>query len=88
MSTQHCPSCGSCGFPMQATADFAGGNPNAAFCSTCADANGALKPFDEVLALNADYLAREQRIEPAAAQAMARALLLASPVWQKQGLHH
>lgn len=87
MTEQHCPSCGSCGFPMLAPEDFAGNNPNAAYCSTCADPSGTLKPFDEVLNLNADYLAREQRLDRSAAIAMARALLLASPVWQKHVLN-
>lgn len=87
MSDAHCRSCGSCGFPMNEPADFAGGKADAAYCSTCADAHGQLKPFEEVLALNAAYFAREQRIELAVARNMARELLLASPAWQKQRLN-
>ena len=46
---EHCPSCGSCGFPMREPADFAGGRPGAAYCSTCGDDTGRLRPYDEVL---------------------------------------
>jgi Putative zinc ribbon domain len=81
MPDRHCPSCGSCGFPMEAKDDFAGGNPDAAYCSTCADPNGQLKPFDTVVALNADYFVRHQGVDLSAAVQLARALLQSMPVW-------
>lgn len=81
MSDQHCPSCGSCGFPMRAPEDFAGGRPDAAYCSTCGDDHGALRPYEDVLRANADYLAREQGIDPGAARELARALLATMPAW-------
>lgn len=83
MSTEHCRSCGSCGFPMRAPDDFAGNDPNAQYCSTCASDDGALKPFDVVLQANADYFVRQQGIDPRAARAMAEALLLSMPAWRK-----
>lgn len=79
---EHCPSCGSCGFPMREPADFAGGQPGAAYCSTCGDETGRLRPYDEVLQANADYLVRQQGLDPNAAREMARALLAAMPAWQ------
>ena len=81
MSGEHCVSCGSCGFPMRAPEDFAGGRTDAAYCSTCGDERGELKPYDEVLGANADYLAREQGIDPGAARELARALLATMPAW-------
>lgn len=78
----YCPSCGSCGFPMREPADFAGGRVGAAYCSTCGDAAGRLKPFEEVLQSNADYFVREQGLDPGAAREMARALLTSMPAWQ------
>lgn len=82
MTEKHCPSCGSCGFPMLKPADFAGGTPDVAYCSTCGTDSGELKPYGEVLALNAEYLVREQGLDPAAANQMARALLASMPAWQ------
>lgn len=77
-----CRSCGSCGFPMRAVDDYAGGNPDAEYCSTCAEASGRLRPYGEVLQANADYLVREQGIAPQAARAMAHALLASMPAWR------
>jgi hypothetical protein len=83
MTEKHCPSCGSCGFPMLNPEDFAGGVRDATFCSTCGTEAGKLKPYDEVLALNAEYLVRHQGLDPAAASEMARALLASMPAWRE-----
>ena len=82
MSETHCPSCGSCGFPMRTPSDFAGGRVGAAYCSTCGDDSGQLKPYDEVLHANAAYLVRQQGLDPDAARGMARALLASMPAWK------
>jgi Putative zinc ribbon domain len=82
MTTLLCRSCGSCGFPMNSAEDHAGGNPESDYCSTCAEASGTLKPFDEVVNANADYFAREQGIDVNAAREMAKALLMSQPAWQ------
>lgn len=84
MNEKHCHSCGSCGFPMLNPADFAGGKPDGVYCSTCGTESGDLRPFGEVLALNADYLVREQGLDPAAANEMAHALLVSMPAWQEE----
>jgi hypothetical protein len=77
-----CPSCGSCGFPMQADGDFAGGKRDSAYCSTCGDETGRLKPYDEVLSANAAYLVRQQGLDPGAARGLASALLASMPAWK------
>lgn len=82
MNDPLCPSCGSCGFPMSSPADFAGGRTDAAYCSSCGDDAGRLRPFDDVLRVNADYFVREQGLDPGAAREMARALLVSMPAWQ------
>ena len=82
MTTDLCRSCGSCGFPMTTPEDFAGGNTNADYCSTCAEADGSLKSFDEVLQANADYFVRQQGIHPQAGLEMARTLLTSMPAWK------
>lgn len=77
-----CRSCGSCGFPMTAPDDHAGGNMDAEYCSTCAEPSGALKPFDDVVQANAEYFVREQGVSFSAASEMAKALLASMPAWQ------
>ena len=84
MSTEHCRSCGSCGFPMRSPDDFAGSNPDAEYCSTCADGDGALRPYDDVVQANAEYLVRQQGIDMLAAREMARALLASMPAWRER----
>jgi hypothetical protein len=82
MNDATCPSCGSCGFPMRTPGDFAGGRPGAAYCSTCGDEAGHLRPWDDVLAANADYLVQLQGLDPGAARELARALLDSMPAWK------
>jgi hypothetical protein len=62
--------------------DFAGGERGVAYCSTCGTDSGDLKPYAEVLALNADYLVRQQGLDPVAANKMAQALLASMPAWR------
>ena len=81
MTAELCKSCGSCGFPMSTPKDHAGGNLDGEYCSTCAEANGTLKPFDAVVGANAEYFERQQGVDPQAARAMARALLASMPAW-------
>ena len=82
MTNEHCPSCGSCGFPMREPADFAGGKMGAPYCNSCGDDAGRLKPYASVLKANADYFIREQGLDPGAAREMARALLAGMPAWK------
>jgi hypothetical protein len=83
MSEPLCPSCGSCGFPMRNADDFAGGRIGAAYCSTCGDERGALKPWEDVLQANAADLVREQGLDPRAARELARAMLIEMPAWKR-----
>jgi hypothetical protein len=67
---------------MRSADDFAGGKPDSAYCSTCGDDSGQLKPFEDVLRANADYLVRQQGIDLTAARGLARALLASMPAWK------
>jgi hypothetical protein len=69
---------------MRSPDDFAGSNPDAEYCSTCADGDGALRPYDDVVQANAEYLVRQQGIAMLAAREMARALLASMPAWRGQ----
>jgi hypothetical protein len=67
---------------MRTPTDFAGSRLDAVYCSTCGDEGGQLKPWDAVLQANADYLVREQGLDPGAARGMASALLATMPAWK------
>ena len=67
---------------MQSPDGFAGGKRDSAYCSTCGDETGRLKPYDEVLSANAAYLVRQQGLDPGAARDLARALLASMPAWK------
>jgi Putative zinc ribbon domain len=82
MTTELCRSCGSCGFPMKQPDDYAGGDTDAEFCSTCGDAKGKLKPFNQAVEANANYFVREQGVDAKAAREMSKALLLSMPAWK------
>jgi len=82
MTTEHCRSCGSCGFPMRTPGDHAGDDPGADYCSTCAEPSGELRPYEVVVAANADYFVRQQGVDPQAAHELARALLATMPAWE------
>jgi Putative zinc ribbon domain len=84
MTIDLCKSCGSCGFPMKQPEDYAGGDVGAEICSTCGDAKGKLKPFNQAVDANANYFVREQGVDVKAAREMARALLLSMPAWKAQ----
>lgn len=82
MATELCRSCGSCGFPMNAPEDYAGGNLAAQYCSTCAEPSGHLKPFKVVLQANAEYFVSQQGVDPQAGRELALALLMSMPAWK------
>jgi hypothetical protein len=70
---------------MRMPADFAGGQVGAAYCSTCGDETGQLKPYNQVLQLNAEYLVRQQGLDRSAAREMARVMLASMPAWKHHG---
>ncbi len=77
-----CPSCYSCGMPLKIASDHALGDINQKFCSHCTDAQGKLKPYEEILKDTAGYLAHSQGLAMTAALDMAKGLLAAQPHWK------
>ena len=67
---------------MERPEDFALGDVTRPYCRYCTDARGELLPFDQVLATNARFYVESQGVTPAAADAMARAMLEDMPAWR------
>jgi len=83
--TEKCPSCGSCGMPLDRPDDHACGDVRIPFCRYCTDAAGELRPYDEILRMNADHFVRSQGVHETAAQRMAAELLAGMPAWRDHG---
>jgi Putative zinc ribbon domain len=82
--SEKCPSCSSCGLPMEKPEDFSMGNPKNIYCRYCTDAHGNLLPYEAVLETNIQYYIDSQGITPDAANRMARALLASMPAWKSR----
>ncbi len=80
-----CPSCNSCGMPMEKKEDFAQGNASSAYCQYCTDKAGQLLGYEVILKNNADYLKESQGINDAAALKMAKDMLKGQPAWKHIG---
>ena len=83
---QKCPSCASCGMPMEKKEDFALGKTDSQYCKYCTDESGKLLSFEKILKMNADYLKESQGITEVAAAKMARDLLKTQPAWKGIGI--
>ena len=77
------PACQSCGRPMTDTRDHAGARADAAYCHRCGDRNGALLPYETVLARLVDeaFVGRNG-MERGAAETAARNALSRQPAWR------
>jgi hypothetical protein len=82
MSQAKCPSCASCGMPLEKAADFALGDQKQPYCHFCTDKKGKLLPYEQILAMNAKYYVESQAVTPVAAQKMAADMLAAQPPWK------
>ena len=77
-----CPSCGSCGMPLEKPEGLALGDVTRAYCRYCTDARGELLPYEQVLETNARYYVQSQGITSDAATRLAQALLADMPAWR------
>lgn len=80
--TKTCPSCYSCGMPLEKPADHALGDIKQTFCAYCTDEQGNLKPYEDILKNTADFLVHSQGIDQSAALKMANDILTKQPEWQ------
>ena len=77
-----CESCTSCGMPFGSAADHALGKESIPYCAYCADSEGKLRPYSEVLEATAGYYMSSQGLDPQAARQMAEQLLKNQPAWK------
>ncbi len=80
--TNTCPSCYSCGMPLEKSADHALGDINQTFCAYCTDEQGKLKSFEDILNSMASYLVHSQGVDKTAALEIAKDVLAKQPAWR------
>lgn len=83
MNTQ-CPSCLSCGMPLENKQDSKRGIDGKLYCIYCLNPDGSLKSFEEILKGSANHLAESQGLNPDSALAVAGKLLKNLPYWKDQ----
>jgi hypothetical protein len=68
--------------PLRSAADHARGNIDLDYCTHCADAEGKLKSYQDVLHGMTQFLCRTQGIDETAAVGMAREMMSRMPAWR------
>jgi hypothetical protein len=84
MSEHDTPTCVSCGMPMRTTEEHAAADPSKDFCHHCAEEDGQLKSYDEVLAGFTGFLQRTQGLQEDAARKAATQMLSKQPAWSNR----
>jgi hypothetical protein len=81
MTITEAKTCVSCGMPLRTLEDVPTANPTAAWCRHCAQEDGTLKAYDEVLAGMISFLTRTQGLDARVAQETAARMLAHQPAW-------
>jgi len=74
--------CMSCGMPMTKLEDFGGGNPANIYCVHCANADGSLKSYDEVLKGMVNFMVMSQNMDKETAEKAAKEYMAKMPAWE------
>ena len=74
--------CLSCGMPMTKPEEFGGGNPANLYCVHCANEDGTLKSYDEVLSGMVNLMMTSQNMDKETAEAAARDYMAKMPAWE------
>ena len=77
-----CPTCASCGMPLEKAEDYSQGNLNAIYCRHCTHPDGTLKSFEQIVEGTTAYFVHSQGIDPQAAHKMAETILSQLPAWR------
>lgn len=80
--TASCPTCASCGMPLEKPEDHSLGNLNSSYCCHCTRPDGTLKSYDQILEETAAYFVHSQGLDPQAAYTMTQTILSQLPAWR------
>lgn len=74
--------CISCGMPLLGPSDHAAGDESKDYCVYCANPDGSMKSYEEVLDSMAEFVSHTRHLPPDEARAAAAAELAQQPAWQ------
>ena len=74
--------CLSCGMPMAKVEDFAAMNPTSLYCVRCANDDGSLKSYYEVLQGMVQFMMGTQNMGKEAAEVAAKEYMAKMPAWE------
>ncbi|CRX38001.1 zinc ribbon domain-containing protein [Estrella lausannensis] len=80
MNTQ-CPSCLSCGMPLEDKKDSKLGTDGKLYCVYCLRPDGSVKSYEEILEGCVCHLQQSQGLDPASAHDIADKMLKSLPFW-------
>jgi AcrR family transcriptional regulator len=75
--------CQSCGMILHDTADFAQHDKSSRYCRYCADDQGTLKSFDQVVKTMTEFFQKTQVLNARSARKAALAVLAKNPAWKE-----
>lgn len=74
--------CISCGMPLSKPEDHAASDPSKDYCLHCADAQGNLKSYEEVLAGMTHFMVSSQGMDESVARNAATQMMSKMPAWK------
>lgn len=80
--SEKCPSCGSCGMPMDKPELFGAQNERNPYCKYCTDEAGELLSYETILEQNTQFYMSEQGLDKEAARAFSEKFLSTLPAWK------
>ena len=78
--SEKCPSCGSCGMPMEKPEQFGANDTSNAYCVHCTNDKGELFDYDTILKGNIQFYMEDQGLDEAAAKEYSIKYLSTLPV--------
>lgn len=79
-----CPTCNSCGMPLEKPEDFGSHQGGETHCVYCVNTDGTLKSYEEVLQGTVEHLVQFQGLDHKAAEKMAIDMLQNLPAWKSR----
>ena len=70
--------------PLTKLEDFGGGNPANIYCVNCANPDGSLKSYDEVLEGMVNFMMMSQNMDRETAEKAAKEYMSKMPAWERK----
>lgn len=78
--------CISCGMPLRSAKDYPSGDTSKKYCIHCANEDGEMKTFSEMVESMTQFMINTQGMEQVAAREKSREMLLKNEAWKNKAL--